>query len=159
MPSPPFDEPGRVTQTYSTELIRDPFWYPYAIDRRGQLLVDKVDKLEHIPSMLSPSSAVDALTAAVVGSAAVQSIGWNAALPTIGAHLQFSSHLAGAVGTLSASWRQADEVVEYFWEGLVQPSFKPMYGRATRADQALVSMSTSGRIRSREIQPEYEDED
>jgi hypothetical protein len=157
MPTSPFDEPGRATQTYSTELIRDPFSYPYAIDRRGQLFV--VDKPERMPSPLSPSNAVDALAAAIVGSAAVQSTSWNAALPAIGAHLQFSSLLAGAVGTLSASWHQADEVVEYFWEGLVQPSFKPMYGRATRADRALVSMSTSGRIRSREIQPEYEDED
>ena len=54
---------------------------------------------------------------------------------------------------------EADEVVDYLWEGLVQPSFKPMYGRATQADRALVSMSTRGRIRSREIQPEYEEED
>jgi hypothetical protein len=45
------------------------------------------------------------------------------------------------------------------WEGLVRPSFKPMYGRVTHADRMMVSMTTSGRIRSRDVQPEYEDED
>jgi hypothetical protein len=157
MPTSPLDQPGRATQTHSTELIRDPFSYPYAIDQRGQLFL--IDKLERLSNPLSPSNAVDALAAAVVGSTALQSIGWNRVLPAIGAHLEFNSLLAGAIGILSASWHQADEVVDYLWEGLVQPSFKPMYGRATQADRALVSMSTRGRIRSREIQPEYEEED
>ena len=156
MPMPSLDQPGHVAQTPSTELIRDPFARPYAIDRRGQLLVENLDRLAD-PAI--PSHAVDALAAAVVGSSALHSIGWNRALPAIGAHLEFSSLLAGAVGSLSASWQQASEVVDYLWEGLAQPGFKPMYGRATQADRALVRMSTGGQIRSREILPEYEDED
>lgn len=152
----PLDQPGHAARTYSTELIRDPFSHPYAIDRRGQLLVENFGRLAN---PLSPSLAVDALAAALVGSTALHSISWNRALPAIGAHLEFSAILAGAIGALDASWRPADEVVEDLWEGLVQPSFKPMYGRVTHADRSLVSTSTSGWIRSREVQPEYEDED
>ena len=76
------------------------------------------------------------------------------------AHIyEFSSLLAGAVGSLVLAGNRQSEVVDYLWEGLAQPSFKPMYGRATQADRALVRMSTGGQIRSREILPEYEDED
>ncbi len=39
MPTSPLDQLGRATQTHSTELIRDPFSYPYALDQRGQLFL------------------------------------------------------------------------------------------------------------------------
>ncbi len=160
MPTLRLDQPGGAARTHSTELIRDPFSHPYAIDRRGQLIVENiVENVERLSNPISPSLAVDALAAALVGRTALHSISWNRALPTIGAHLEFSAILAGAVEALVATWRPADEVVEDLWEGLVRPRFKPMYGHVTRADRTLVSMSTSGRIRSREVQPEYEDED
>jgi hypothetical protein len=152
MPTLPIDQISRAAQIHPTELIRDPFADPYAIDRRGQLHVEKLERLANPPS---PSQAVDILTAVLVGNASAHSISWNSALPTIGAHLEFSTLFAGAVEALGASWRPS---VEDLWEGLVRPSFKPMYGRATRADRTLVSKSTSGRIRSRDVQPEYDED-
>jgi hypothetical protein len=152
MPTLPLNQRGRTAQTHSTELIRDPFSGPYAIDRRGGLLAAN---LERSAKPLSPSHAVDVLAATLVGDAAAHSIGWTSTLPSIGAHLEFSTLVAGVVEALGANWRPS---VEDLWEGLIRPSFKPMYGRATRADRTLVSKSTSGRIRSREVQPEYEED-
>lgn len=142
-----------MAQTHSTGLVRDLFSQSYPIEQSHGFLTENLGRL---PSHVSPSNKIDILAAAYVGSTAFNSIWMSRAVPTITAHLGLDGRIAAIFAALETSF--SEETVENFWEDLVQPRFTPMYGNATSADRAMVRRATGGRIRSREILPEYEED-
>lgn len=162
MPTTLLSQGSHASQTYSTELARNhypyPNNYPYAskniISRGADLSETSQDSTVESASIVHD---VDRLSALIVGSAAANSVWMSRLLTQIGEKLELDVRIAAAASILNAGYL-ADEAVSELWSRHTRQNFRPMIGQVTQAGRMMASLATSGRIRSSEIIPRFEED-